>query len=216
VYYGFVDWQAPEGAPFPDRMPRSGYLYTDAKIDAEELLTDAPPGGPTVAILRAPAIFGPGSREWTVGMMQKARKGRLYLPGGGNFPLPYVYVDNLVDAVVTVLQKDAPGGAFDLLDGRTTYREYAMSLARLAGRSPRSVPFFVVWLAAAVSDALQRLTGRVRPMSRPLVRVMMAKERRHYVTADKARRELGWEPRVDFAEGMRRVEAWLRANGHLA
>ena len=30
---------------------------------------------------------------------------------------------------------------------------------------------------------------------------------------DKARRELGYEPKVGFDEGMRRVEAWLRQIG---
>ena len=32
---------------------------------------------------------------------------------------------------------------------------------------------------------------------------------------DKARRELGYEPKVDLAEGMRRTEAWLREEGLL-
>ena len=32
---------------------------------------------------------------------------------------------------------------------------------------------------------------------------------------DKARRLLGYEPRVTFDEGMRRTEAWLRENGYL-
>jgi nucleoside-diphosphate-sugar epimerase len=31
----------------------------------------------------------------------------------------------------------------------------------------------------------------------------------------KAQRLLGYAPRVDFAEGMRRTEAWLRAAGWL-
>jgi nucleoside-diphosphate-sugar epimerase len=32
---------------------------------------------------------------------------------------------------------------------------------------------------------------------------------------DRARRELGYEPQVDFDEGMRRVESWLGENKHI-
>jgi nucleoside-diphosphate-sugar epimerase len=32
---------------------------------------------------------------------------------------------------------------------------------------------------------------------------------------DKARRELGYEPKVDFNEGMTHVETWLRQTGFI-
>lgn len=32
------------------------------------------------------------------------------------------------------------------------------------------------------------------------------------VSADKAKRELGWEPRVEFEEGMKRYIEWYRSN----
>jgi hypothetical protein len=32
---------------------------------------------------------------------------------------------------------------------------------------------------------------------------------------EKAKRELGYQPRIDLAEGLRRTAAWYRANGHL-
>jgi nucleoside-diphosphate-sugar epimerase len=31
----------------------------------------------------------------------------------------------------------------------------------------------------------------------------------------KARNLLGWQPQVDFVEGMQRTEAWLRAEGYI-
>ena len=38
-------------------------------------------------------------------------------------------------------------------------------------------------------------------------------DRRGTVSTRRAREELGWEPRVDLDEGLRRTEAWLRAEG---
>ena len=45
------------------------------------------------------------------------------------------------------------------------------------------------------------------------VMVMLAKKRTF--SNEKARRVLGWEPRVPLDEGMARTEAWLRAAGLL-
>ena len=40
--------------------------------------------------------------------------------------------------------------------------------------------------------------------------------RRAVFPNDRARELLGWRPQVDLDEGMRRTEAWLRAEGLLA
>ena len=211
VYYGVRDDFADEDTP----LVPYGDVFGDAKIAAEELLLGDRRGGSGLTILRAPAIYGPGSRRWAVRMMQDAQKGRLYLPGGGNFPFPYVYIDNLVDAIVAAAQMDAPLGIYNVVDGRTTYREFAEPFAKLAGTKPRSLPLWLLWIAAYPADAISKLTGRWMPISRAAVQLMSDRGRRRYATADRARRELGWEPRVDLLEGMRRTEAWLRQNGHL-
>jgi 2-alkyl-3-oxoalkanoate reductase len=36
----------------------------------------------------------------------------------------------------------------------------------------------------------------------------------HYFDISAARRELGYEPRVSMAEGMNRLDPWLRAETH--
>jgi nucleoside-diphosphate-sugar epimerase len=57
-----------------------------------------------------------------------------------------------------------------------------------------------------------RLTGRPPALGRDAVAYV---SRRAVFPNTRAREELGWEPRVDLAEGMRRTEAWLRAQGLL-
>jgi dTDP-glucose 4,6-dehydratase len=37
-------------------------------------------------------------------------------------------------------------------------------------------------------------------------------DRRYLLNSGKIRRELGWQPEVDFAEGMRRTVEWYVAN----
>ena len=50
------------------------------------------------------------------------------------------------------------------------------------------------------------LVGREAPAAPSAVDYLM---RPHAYSIDKARRELGFEPAIDFATGMGRVRAWL-------
>ena len=45
---------------------------------------------------------------------------------------------------------------------------------------------------------------------------MLMLSKSHPLSGEKARRLLGYEPRIDLAEGMRRTEAWLREEGLVA
>lgn len=184
-----------------------GDLYGDAKIAAERLLLGA--SGPEVVILRPPAVYGPGSQLWTAAMWKQVRAGKAYLPGGGAFPFAYVYIDNLVDAVVAALQAPAPHGVYNVFDGATTYAGYLQPLLEAAGQKPKRIPWAVLHAAAAVAELFAALTGKYVPISRKTIAALTGRRSRA-LTCDKARRDLAWEPRIDFAEGSRRSLDWLR------
>jgi 2-alkyl-3-oxoalkanoate reductase len=61
-------------------------------------------------------------------------------------------------------------------------------------------------------EAAASLTGRRPEFTRHAVTLI---DRRGTVSARRAREELGWEPRVDLEEGLRRTEQWARAEGLL-
>jgi nucleoside-diphosphate-sugar epimerase len=211
VYFGALQEFRDEDtvlAPFGD-------VYADGKIAAEKLLLGASAGAPAVVILRPPAVFGPGSREWTLQILADIQRDRLWLPGGGRFPFPYVYVDNLVDAVVCAARNSAAAGVYNIIDGRAPYCEFVQPLVELAGGRARSIPFWLLWPAALASEATARLTGRWQPLSLKRVQILADRPRARYASADKARRELGWETRLDFAAATALTAAWLQEQGHL-
>ena len=61
----------------------------------------------------------------------------------------------------------------------------------------------------ALLEAAYRLSGRREepPMTRFLARQLSTT---HWFNIDAARRDLGYEPRVSIAEGLRRLEEWLQ------
>lgn len=87
-----------------------------------------------------------------------------------------------------------------------TWRQYLEPYAEMCGRGLRSIPR---WLAECLAGV-----GSLPGVSLPLDRERLAVATGRFVSpADKARKELGWSPRVGLAEGMERTTAWLREEG---
>jgi nucleoside-diphosphate-sugar epimerase len=203
--YTFTE-DLPEDAP-----PRPcGNPYIDTKGASELLALER---GATV--VRPGDVYGPGSRPWIVRPLATMRAGLFRLPGRGDGIITPVYVDDLVDAVVRALRHpDAAGAAFTAHDGHPVpARDFFAFHARMLGkdRAPRAPRPLVVGSAAAL-EAIARLRGRPPVIGRAAVTFV---SRRAAYPNTRAREILGWEPRVELAEGMRRSEAWARAEGLL-
>ncbi len=61
-----------------------------------------------------------------------------------------------------------------------------------------------------VAEKLAQLT-HTKPLVTPLGVMMFGTDNRHSI--DKARSELGYEPKVDLREGIRLAAAWFNAGG---
>jgi nucleoside-diphosphate-sugar epimerase len=74
------------------------------------------------------------------------------------------------------------------------------------------LPYRPLWLACAAVEGLCRPLGIEPPLFRR--RAEWFRQTRAF-TVDKARRELGFEPRVPLAEGLRQTAVWYREHGYL-
>ncbi|MBM4459424.1 MAG: NAD-dependent epimerase/dehydratase family protein [Chloroflexi bacterium] len=192
--------------------PQVGQLYPDSKIGAEAAVRAS--GLPWV-IVRPASTYGPHATAWTIGPIAQIKAGRLVLLGRDHGLVTPGYIDNVVDGLwLTLTHPAAVGEAFNLCDDRAvTYREFYLAYARMLGLE--SLPTVPAWLAllarTAPANLLRRLLGRppIGPWSLHLRR------NPSQFSVMKAQRLLGYTVQVDFAEGMRRTEAWLRAAGRL-
>jgi nucleoside-diphosphate-sugar epimerase len=101
--------------------PNNAYGYT--KAEAERLVTAARGGLPSV-ILRPVIVFSTHPRSrWGPGAFARARATREPLFHGAE--MPYVHVDNLVEAVVLAArQKAAENRTYNVIDGYLPTRDY--------------------------------------------------------------------------------------------
>lgn len=125
---------------------------------------------------------------------------------------------NLVDAGDTALghllalERGRAGERYILGCQNLTLREIFERLEQISGRkAPRwRIPYSVAYAAGVMSTAVAGVTGQ-EPRA-PLDGVRMARKKM-FVSSDRARRELGFQPGpVDDA--LRRAVEWFRANGY--
>ena len=209
------------GFEFPDGVDESypvrltGNPYPDSKIAAEQVTLQAHVGGEVVAtIVRPGDVYGPRSRGLTVLPVQMIKSGQMVLPAGGHGQIGPVYVDNLVDGVLLAAESDeARGEIFTIADGPAAeVGEFFANYARMLGKPPpRTLPTPAARALAAAGGLLATLSGMDTELSAASVDYL-AKRCGAY-SIEKARRVLGYEPKVSLEEGMRRTEEWLRSEG---
>jgi predicted dehydrogenase/nucleoside-diphosphate-sugar epimerase len=191
------DWPV---EPQPDNR---GY-YSKAKLEAERLVLDAvkEKGLPAV-ILRPGRVFGPDATLLTPDVARRV-KNRLVILGNGRFVLPYIYVEDLVDAILLAARSDAfDGSVFQLVDpAAVTQNELASAYIQASGLPLRitHVPLAVVYGLALGLELLGKLLGRPVPLSVYRVKSALAPLA---FDCSAAERRLGWTPRIGVRAGLK-------------
>ncbi len=200
-----------------DAPIRPADYYQRTKYEAEPMVRAAAADGLETLILRPAAIYGPGDPERFLMIFRRVARGTFPMFGDGRTLYHPLYVDNLVDAFLLAMESPrAAGEAYLIADQEYVGIEALVRrVARALGTDVR-IPHFPVWPAVAAGHLCQ---AACRPfgITPPLFprRVDWYRQNRAF-KIDKARRDLGYEPRVGLDEGLRRTAEWYRREGYLS
>lgn len=192
----------------------TGDPYGDSKAGAEERArASAAELGLELVVIRPTMIYGPRSGSWTLAPFAAIERGLPAVIGSGEDLLDAVYVDDVARAVVLAAEvPGAAGGTFLIGGAPETWRDFFGAYAAMAGRPLRRLPAGPVRALARAAERASRLVMERPPVLAESIDVMTSRARYSH---ERARRVLGYEPRVDLSEGMRRTAVWLRASGRL-
>lgn len=194
-----------EDSPYEPHPDRRG-LYTQTKLDAELAVLNAIAQRKLSAVVVRPGqIFGPGAaRVPPNGVISIA--GRWILVGDGSLPLPLVYIDDVIDALLIAgANAEVAGSVFNLVDmtpvSQNEYLEACrgffgekLKIMRLSTGAMMAVAWCVELLGKTLRREVPLTRYRVRSL-RPLANFD--------VTAASDR--LRWKPGVGSREGLRRT-----------
>ncbi|HWG57102.1 MAG TPA: NAD-dependent epimerase/dehydratase family protein [Gaiellaceae bacterium] len=196
----------PERHPIHEDDPLVGVgAYGESKIDAEALCRDFGTRGLEVVVIRPKTFIGPERLGVFEILFDWVREGRrIYTLGRGENRYQLLAVEDLVDAIVRSF--DAPGAAGEALNVGAaefgTVRDDLGALIAHAGSGSRLTPVPV----KPAEVALRALElARLSPLAEWHYKTA---HRDSFVSIDKARRQLGWEPRLSNARTLTDTYDW--------
>jgi dihydroflavonol-4-reductase len=206
-----------ERPPADENAPIApGDIYQATKAEAEALALDFHrKRGLPVAVVRPGAIYGPGETRF-LKLFRAIARGRYAIVGTGRTFYHPVYIDDLVAGFLLALDRPEAIGESFLVCGPSyvSQSDLAALVAKHTGGRvlPFRIPARPLQWAGDVVEAICLPLGLEPPLHRR--RVDFWTKSRAF-TIDKARRLLGYAPKVDLDEGIARTAAWYREAGWL-
>ena len=191
---------APEDAPLTESSPleprpeqRDG--YTRSKLEAEVLVRAAVRERQLPAVILRPGLIFGGPLPLVTAAVGRRAGGRYIVLGDGEIRLPFVYLEDVVDAVLAVIeQRLTHGEIVQLIDSAAPTQNEVLSAVD-PGAAVTHVPRTLVF---ALFGFFEAVFGRRSPFK--LYRVRSALAKRTYVS--QAASLIGWAPRIGVARGI--------------
>jgi nucleoside-diphosphate-sugar epimerase len=187
--------------------------YGRSKLDSERLLRGMPALSWTV--LRPGVVYGPGDRA-VLPLFKLAAGPLVPVVGRPGAAYTFVYVTDVVRAIVAALDRASAGGAFFVGHPEpVTPSALLETMQRALGRHGRlfQVPMSITHAAAEVCDVVGRATGRAMLINRWRYAELSAEG--FVCRVDRMRDVLGVTPAVDLSSGVTKTAEWYRREGWL-
>jgi len=205
---------ADESMPYPKRFCTH---YSETKAIAEQDIRRASSQQLKTIILRPHEIWGPGDNHILPRLV--ARSNRLKQIGNGKNRIDTIYIDDAADAHLLAADKlrespELSGNIYFLSqDDPVPAWDMVNALLQAAGCRPieKKVPFPIAWSAGAVLELIYKT---LRLSGEPYITRFMAQavSQSHWFDISAAKKDLGYKPKLTTAEGLIRLEEWLRSS----
>lgn len=183
-----VGEEAPVRQPFPT-------LYSATKHSGELAIQEWAKKGLRVNTVFPSLVYGPpGKKEGSNAILRGFLKGRFPVLVGADRKTAWIYLEDLVEGMLKVMEKAPPGRGYLMTGDVTTLRSLVDHVCALGEvKAPQlNLPVSAARLALALSTPYYRMRGFRPPFSSDQLNSL----ERHWAFHDtRARTELDWHPR---------------------
>jgi nucleoside-diphosphate-sugar epimerase len=185
-------------------------LYGASKARAEDLVMGS---GLDWAIVRAPAVYGPGDKE-TLELFRMAKLGVMLMPPKGRVSV--IHAADLARLLLALTGPQAPSNilieADDGRPGGWSHREFARALGNAVGTKPVIVssPGILLRLAARADQLFRREKAKLT-----VDRAAYFSHRNWVIEPKRGCPPELWRPAIDTLQGLKDTAQWYREQGWL-
>jgi len=206
-----------ESCPTEDQVEFRGDAYCFAKAKQDELVKEyGRKYGIPYVLVRPGVVYGPGKPRihGRVGLDTFG----VFLHLGGSNPIPFTFVDNCAEAIALAgLKNGIDGEVFNVVDDNVPSSRQFLTMYKNEVRQFRSIylPHFVSYVFCLLWEKYAVWSqGQLPPIHNR--REWAASWKRTNYSNEKARRMLGWTPKVSIADGLKLFFADCRKGRILA
>lgn len=190
--------------------------YQQTKYEAEPVVHEFGKKGMNTVILRPAAIYGPGDPERFFMIFKRVNNGSFPMFGGGNTLYHPLYVENLVDAHMLAMEEGKGNGETYLIadEKYLPINELVESIGEALDVDVKinHFPIFPLIIAGHFFEKICK-PFKITPPIFPR-RVDWYRQNRAF-DISKAKKELGYCPKIGLKEGLKATADWYKTEGYL-
>jgi nucleoside-diphosphate-sugar epimerase len=176
--------------------PDHEYLsyYEETKVAAHTIAKERIAAGAPVIVVLPGGVYGPGDVSAVADVIDQASTGKLKVKAFADAAFVFVHVEDLATGILLAHDKGKLGESYILGGEQASFGQLVDTVSELAGRTPPrfTMPTAVMKLAAPLGPLIGPRMG-YPPNLHELVRTLDGAT--YWGRDDKARRELGFNPR---------------------
>jgi len=189
------------------------HAYGRSKLQAEkEIKRMVSENGLPATIIRFSMVYGPGDQRDILRLTRLAKKG--LFPKVGNKPklTPLIHVEDAIQGLLLAAEKGMPGEVYLITNKQSEPFDKIREIIQESLGSKSHTLYVPEWAALAIATCIEKAFSVLKkspPVARKNIESTLADR---VFSIDKAVRELGFDPHVDPAQGLRDTVAWYQEN----
>lgn len=190
------------------------HSYGRSKLRAEqEVLRMVKKQGLPAIIIRFSMVYGPGDRRDLLRLTRMAKRG--LFPKVGRKPklTPLIHAEDAVSGILAAADRGNIGEIYLITNKQSEPFDYIRKIIQEAlgvHRIPLYVPEWAALSIAAIVEKTFSLVGKTPPVSRKNIESTLADR---VFSIEKAQKELGFNPKIDPKNGLRKTVEWYKEKG---
>ena len=191
-------------------------LYGKTKLSAEQLVIDYGNRHKfKTTILRLPLVYGPGNKGNIYNMIEAIDHRRFVMMGRGRNKRSMVYVGNVVDAAMAVLNKEISDGKVYLITDGIDYtvRDLYRLISKGLGRNPLPfyIPMGIAKMLAIAGDIGNKITRKPLPFSSEVLGKLADSLT---FSSGRIHDDIGFKPKYSFYNTIDETIRWYKTVRH--
>lgn len=197
-----------------DYSPNPIQVYDRTKLEGEKTALRFAEDGMDIVVIRPGWAYGPRDKR-TFKLIKAISRGKFIMATKGEARQTPVYIDDLVKGILLAAEKGKKSAVYHLAGEEIlTAREIVRVIASSCGRRiPRfRLPLLPARLAALILEKIFSPLRREPPLNRAKLSFFLQSKP---LSIQKAKKELGFFPSIDFLQGLRMTISWYKEQGWL-